>query len=356
MWTNRFNYLLLMVLIIVAMMFYNHYAFYILIIAMIVLPVITYFMARNAGKKINVNIEIERTSVGKNIPVDVSFVVENKSLVAVENMTLNVNIKNNFYHNKADYKLLIPSVPFGKRTVKLKVDNLYCGRMTAEVSSIIMYDLLGLFKFRLKSNETGEIMVMPYERTEIENIPVSTKGRADDEEIQFEKGDDVSQISEIRNYIPGDKLQNIHWKLTAKAEELQVKEYSKPYSEEVSLIVESYIDIERPWIFDEIIEKMYAISVFFINQGRKYSICWYDGQSEEMESREINNNDELLSALMDFYYLHPVKINGMSAEMFMKISDEIKGTILYLSDNTLASDKGDNIDIGSERVVLSCLD
>lgn len=356
MWTNRFNYLLLIGLIILAMMFYNHYAFYLLIIAMVVLPVISFVLAWNGRKKIKIYIETERTSVGKNIPVDVSFVVENRSFVSVENMTLNISVKNCFYENITDYKLIIPSVPFGKRKVSLSVSNLYCGRMIASISSAVMYDLLGLFKFKLNTDAVKEVMIMPYQQTELDNIPVAVKGQADDEEIQYEKGDDVSQISEIRSYIPGDKLQNIHWKLTAKAEELQVKEYSKPFSDEVTLVVETYIDKNTPWLFDEIIEKMFAISVFFIKQGRKYSLCWYDAQGEEIEIREVNNNDELISALVDFYFVHPGKVNGNSVELINCMRDEIKGTVLYLCDNNVNFSKGDNIDIGSERVVLSCLD
>ena len=43
-----------------------------------------------------------------------------------------------------------------------------------------------------------------------------------------ESGDDPSQIFEIRDYRPGDKMQKIHWKLSAKSDSLIVKEYSEP--------------------------------------------------------------------------------------------------------------------------------
>ena len=79
---------------------------------------------------------------------------------------------------------------------------------------------------------------MPERNIELPQINLSDSGVANDDEVQYTKGDDVSQISQIRNYIPGDKLQNIHWKLSAKNEELQVKEFSKPYSDEVTLLVD----------------------------------------------------------------------------------------------------------------------
>ena len=41
------------------------------------------------------------------------------------------------------------------------------------------------------------------------------------------KGYDFSEVTGIREYIPGDKLQNIHWKLSAKKDILMVRTMQK---------------------------------------------------------------------------------------------------------------------------------
>ena len=38
----------------------------------------------------------------------------------------------------------------------------------------------------------------------------------------------VSEVFQIRSFQPGDKIQNIHWKLSAKEDELMVRENSLP--------------------------------------------------------------------------------------------------------------------------------
>ena len=40
----------------------------------------------------------------------------------------------------------------------------------------------------------------------------------------FQPGTDVSQIFDVREYRPGDRLQRIHWKLSAKSDGLLVRE------------------------------------------------------------------------------------------------------------------------------------
>lgn len=44
----------------------------------------------------------------------------------------------------------------------------------------------------------------------------------------FQPGTDVSQIFDVREYRPGDRLQRIHWKLSAKSDGLLVREDSQP--------------------------------------------------------------------------------------------------------------------------------
>lgn len=355
MWTNRINYLIFLALIVSGLIFYNHYALIMLLVIMVLLPFVSLALTLKGKKKININILTDKASVGKKVPIDVYFDVDNKSFLSVENLTLSIRIYNTFYGNNENYELIIPSTPRSTRRATMKVNNIYCGRMVVEVNNAIIYDLFGLFRFNLPVHKKTEVMIMPYEQVELDNIPISVNGSSDDEELQYTKGDDVSQISQIRTYIPGDRLQNIHWKLSAKSEELQVKEYSLPYSDEVTLLLEIFVNKEMPELFDELIEKMFAVSGNLIKQGRRFQLVWYDSNLQEFVSREINHSDELMEAITDLYYVEPEKTDGITYEMYRKINSEIKGTVFYLSDNGVKVVEGTEIDIETDKVVLTCL-
>jgi uncharacterized protein (DUF58 family) len=355
MWTSRINYLILIALILAGLIFYNNYALLMVLVIVIIMPFVSLILSVIGKKKINIGLSVDKASVGKSVPIDVYFDIENKSFVPVENFTLNIRIFNNFYDNEETYELIVPSTPMGKRRMTIKVSSIYCGRLVVEIDSATMYDVFGIFKFRLSSDVKAETMIMPYETVELDNIPISAYGNADDEDIQYVKGDDVSQISEIRNYIPGDKLQNIHWKLSAKSEELQVKEYSLPYSDDVTLLIELFVNKEMPELFDEMIEKIFAISCNLIKQGRKFNVEWFDKKLEDFDYREINNSDELLETIIDLYYSIPEEINGSTYDMYRKINGEIKGTVLYLCDRNIKVAEGNEIDIETDKVVLICL-
>lgn len=355
MWTGRINYLIFISLIVFGLIFYNNYVLLMLLLIMSVMPFVSLALTIRGKSKIKVYVSSDKASVGKNVPVDVYFDVENKSVVSIENFTLDIRIFNAFYGNDEIYEIIVPSTPMSTRRTTMKVSSIYCGRLIVEVFFVKMYDIFGLFKFKLPINAKTEIMFMPYETIELDNIPISVHGNADDEELQYVKGDDVSQISQIRNYIPGDRLQNIHWKLSAKAEELQVKEYSLPYSDDVVLLLEVFVDGDMPEIFDEMIEKVFAVAGNLIKQGRKFNITWYDMNRNNFISKEVNNSDELLAGIMELYYAVPEKINGTTYEMYRRFHGDIKGTVLYMCDSSIKPVEGSEIDIESDKVVLLCL-
>jgi len=44
----------------------------------------------------------------------------------------------------------------------------------------------------------------------------------------FQSGNDKSEVFDVREFREGDRMQSIHWKLSAKSEELLVREDSQP--------------------------------------------------------------------------------------------------------------------------------
>lgn len=354
MWNKRINYISLLILIGGALIFYHHYLLMIMMILMIILPVISYFLMKYMSDKTKITVNIEKTSVGKDIPVDVCFAVQNNTFIPVEKIKINSKVQNTFYENEDNYSLIMTALPKKTNEVCMKVSGIYCGRLEVQITDYEIYDFLGMFKRSIKSDNKAEVFIMPSKKQEYENFKLSPKGSSEEEELQFAKGDDVSQISQIRDYIPGDRLSNIHWKLSSKKEEMQVKEYSLPFSEDVILFVETFIDKENPLIFDEVIEVLFSVCNDLINQRRKFSVAWASVSEYEMNYFEVNNDDDLMSVIKGIYYEKSLEYNGAGYELFESVNSEMKGTLLYLSDGKTKNCQGEKIDIGSERVVLIC--
>ncbi len=100
----------------------------------------------------------------------------------------------------------------------------YAGSYTAECSKISVYDPLGLFKFISMVNLHYDIPVLPVGDCEIE----ARKGYSVDGDTvdRTRRGDNRDEVFEISDYTPGDSLKDIHWKRSAKEENLQIIKYA----------------------------------------------------------------------------------------------------------------------------------
>ena len=50
---------------------------------------------------------------------------------------------------------------------------------------------------------------------------------------KYKRGDDPSEIFDLKNYLPGDKPNRIHWNLSLKQDNLIVRHYSQPVNSSI---------------------------------------------------------------------------------------------------------------------------
>ena len=70
-------------------------------------------------------------------------------------------------------------------------------------------------------------------------------GLETDDYSKTSKGDDPSEIFDIHEYHDGDKINRIHWKLTAKQDKTMVKDYSLPISNSIVLMADLQSEYNR---------------------------------------------------------------------------------------------------------------
>ena len=129
------------------------------------------------------------------------------------------------------------SLAGSRKTSKIKAEyQTRCvGNIRMEIAKVWCYDFLGLMALPLsakywKAMEPETMLVLP----RISEVPVMVSRQSRDfagesEEHSKERGgDDPSEVFQIRDYQPGDKLRSIHWKLSAKTGEMMVRERSLP--------------------------------------------------------------------------------------------------------------------------------
>ena len=154
----------------------------------------------------------------------------------------------------------------------------HCGRITCRIEKLRLYDYLWLFAIPGKaSHDRCSFTVMP-KLPDIDPLAVPTLREDFESSIyaQNRPGRDYSEVYEIRSYREGDPISSIHHKLSAKREELVVREGSYPVGSRLMLL-----SILPDWTgtieeCEEVLTAVFSVSSFLTADGLDHVIAWLD--------------------------------------------------------------------------------
>ena len=106
----------------------------------------------------------------------------------------------------------------------------HCGVLRLRPFKPMAYDYLGLLGLRLRQLSGVDVVVLP-ELVPVDNVPTMAPGIS--RAWKPKPGGGFSENHEMRLYRPGDKLNQVHWKLSAKVGKLMVREAMEPARDRV---------------------------------------------------------------------------------------------------------------------------
>lgn len=155
------------------------------------------------------------------------------------------------------------------------------GRYSFELKKIRIYDMTGLFYLERKCNGCGELYVLP-EIVEV-GVQLSEQTRNYFGESEFydtlRPGNDRSEFFGIREFREGDRIQSIDWKLSAREDELYVREGSMPLGCPLVLFLENSGGEKKQESFLTVAA---SISFSLMDAGCPHFIVWDSGTKQDV--------------------------------------------------------------------------
>lgn len=209
------------------------------------------------------------------------------------------------------------------------------GMWQARCRSLRCYEWTNFLYLCAKVQGERQVMVFPavYET----NIKVGMRTRlflSDGEQYDpHVSGDDPSEVLKLREYQKGDRLNRIHWKLSAKNDDLIVAEMSMPVGCNVVIFLDGQPPIMGKKESRAYWEIVHSISQELLAQECAHYLVWRDSQYKELLCRKaVRDVDDLL----DFWCeISPVNMEkGASAEEYEKaFPGEAYASWLVLNNN-----------------------
>lgn len=300
MWKNRRIYLLIFIVTLYLTFFYNSYVLMLLTLTFLFFPFVTFLCAYITKKYISVKFYSETPIVKKRESFVIDLILENASVFPAARIRLSLNYKNHFAKAEQKNNYFISLNRRCIQKVMCEISSEYCGNVELKIEGIRLYDLLGLWSFKIPATHLLQVSVLP-EMTEITEHMLRNGSESFLEEEEYStkrSGDDPSEIFRIREYAGGDKMNRIHWKLSAKEGTLMVKDFGLPIDSSVVLLLELYSSEENTERYiDAVIEAVTALSLQFIRMKQLHFIAWFDVLSECLVRQRISGEEDLYESL-----------------------------------------------------------
>lgn len=331
---NWINYILFIALVCAAVLFYHNYVLILVVAAIIALPVFSILIFRSMSEKLSFSVQNAPVKAGRNADIEFEILTDNPTFYPMGGIVLKINVENLFYKNNKEYLLNVTNIPFRTTGTKWSFSSLYSGCVRINIESVKYYDLLRLVK---KSKDIGKeviVEIYPEEKNLDLDIMALSEGNGEDEEVQYKKGTDVSEISGIRQYEPGDSLQSVHWKMTARFDEWMVKEYSMPYTNKLCLVLELFRNEDISDEMDNVLECYLSFAKYIIRNGRQFFMIWHNAKINSNIIREIQTEDDIMLAIRDILYAEPSNFRTSAYDMYEAEYGNRTFTCFYVTNAT----------------------
>ena len=262
-------------------------------------------------RNVEIKLKGNKADCYKDIITGIFIEVKNNSFAFSQNMYLKLLVENEFYQEKKYHILNLPAEGKHYNITEFPVEFLNMGKIKIQLEEVKISSLLGIWEQKKQLKEELIFYVFPKEMgmgKEVERYDGIREQVEEREEEGRKKGYDFSEMMGIREYIPGDRMRDIHWKLSGKKDELMVIERANRSDVGEILLLELseiHSDIktkeknkEEIHVLDDVLVTCFKFVRDTLQSGIPIELAMWNDSTGELQSFEINRVEEIPRAFM----------------------------------------------------------
>ncbi|MBU5482289.1 DUF58 domain-containing protein [Blautia sp. MSJ-19] len=274
----------------------NSFAYFLLIGAVL----FAFCMAigvHDTAKRIQVQAETERTAIIRGEQGRFFLHIENQSIFPVGDIRITLEVSGVgriVRHSGADRK--------SRDSWQIFLEPVHCGFVRIRVVEMRVFDYLGLFSAKIRIPKLARtISVLP----KIQEIDAealtdlkSTK-ETEQEAVTAAVGTDSQEIFDTRVYHQGDMLKNIHWKLSAKEDELMVREFSMPEGSMLCVFLDTSNEGKEPGAdqMDAFLDQAASLGNYLLEKQQDFEYVWFEKGRKDALRIQVTDREGFGQAL-----------------------------------------------------------
>lgn len=324
------SYISVLIVSVLFSVFYLQSFFFLTTILLISLPVLSYNIASGLIKKLTLSMELSADHL--------TLIFYNPSFIPVSCADITLDLYSKFYGGYESETHSLSIRAHGETCLNFPLTIKKYGIYEALMGDLIIYDHLHLFTFGKQTNIRQSVTLMPEISPIEKRIEITYDEGFDEFTDTGRKGNASSNVTDIREYRPGDRLSRIHWKLTEKFDTLIVKENEATSSNDFIVLLELYQPPKEDCLKDpaiamtlnNAIEEAYAIALELIGADEPFLFMFYNEKAADFVSMRTITREDLDAAMTAAFYAGSYTTKDLALSVYTR-SGLNKGTLIHVN-------------------------
>lgn len=199
------------------------------------------------------------------------FVVHNRSFLPAVHLDVQFYISDLFGGEGATAHRRVTLPPRSSKEIAFEVRLDHIGEYSVGVNQVVVWDLLGLFWSTFADGALRQVTVQP-RIFEVASLTVSSETASESKKNITTVINDGMDYCGIREYVWGDPIKTIHWKLSAKAaEDFYTRLYETVCNPGLAIIADfeapAYTSEELMEVYDSLVETVFSLESYTARNG-----------------------------------------------------------------------------------------
>ncbi len=301
-------YIIILIIVIYMMFFLHNYYLMLLCGVLVLVPAIGIVSFIAFCKKVKIYTDADKYEMNRNDNANIIITALNVFSFGV--ITADISIKSIFYDgwNTTSSAPFLPVIG-GKITLPVKFTN--SGRYTVSIDNIVLSDIFGIFYRKINTTRHINIDIMPCIIDKVSLVSGNTEMDIHWAANNYAASD--GDNSGIREYIPGDRLNAVHWKTTAKKDDIMVREFEKTGSEEYIVL----FDFNGKYL-ENAFDNLYSTGKSLLWENKSFYALWLAAGNEDLRVKYIRTEEDLRNLIGILYSSNPIFDDGLTINAFKR--------------------------------------
>lgn len=255
------------------------------------------------------------TSAEKNQPVQCKLRISNQRIIPVLGLEITARCRNWRTGYAQEQRVRVSIMPKQEKCLEFTLNSSCCGLLRVTMQAESCGDLFSLQRRKVSCSVKKDMTILPALFETQLRFTEQPMAMPDSDIYSTEKpGNDPGEIFAIREYIPGDAIRQIHWKLSEKCDKTMIREFGLQVVNDMLVLLET-ADADTPEETDAITEVFASLCQTMANTGILFQAGWRETKTDALRLQTVSNPGEFPDLLSRLLRLPPKK-DGSVAERF----------------------------------------